>query len=98
MSKTTTDETGLRIIELRAENLKRLVAVTITPKGDLVQITGRNGQGKTSVLDSIWWALGGAKNIQGQPIRKGQERAFVSVKLGAETVKLVVTREFTAGG
>ena len=39
----------MKIIELRAENIKRLVAVTIKPDGNMVEITGRNGHGKTSV-------------------------------------------------
>lgn len=49
----------MKIVQLTAENVKRLTAVSIAPDGNLVQITGRNGQGKTSVLDAIWWALAG---------------------------------------
>lgn len=65
----------MKIISLQAENVKRLTAVSITPDGNLVQISGRNGQGKTSVLDAIWWALEGAANIQAEPIRKGADEA-----------------------
>ena len=82
---------GLKIISLQAENLKRLTAVRIDPKGNLVEIRGRNAQGKSSVLDAIWWALAGAGNIQADPIRKGQERAVVTLNLG----DLIVTRTFT---
>lgn len=82
---------GLKIISLQAENLKRLTAVRIDPRGNLVEIRGRNAQGKSSVLDAIWWALAGAGNIQTDPIRKGQERAVVKLDLG----DLVVTRTFT---
>lgn len=81
----------LKIISLQAENVKRLVAVRIDPKGNLVQITGRNAQGKTSVLDSIWWALAGAGNVQNAPIRKGQNKATIKLDLG----EVVVTRTFT---
>ena len=49
----------MNIVKLRAENIKRIVAVEIEPDGALVQITGRNGAGKSSVLDAIWWALAG---------------------------------------
>ena len=49
----------MKIVKLTAENVKRLRAVEITPDGNTVVISGRNGQGKTSVLDSIWFALGG---------------------------------------
>jgi recombinational DNA repair ATPase RecF len=44
----------MQIIELRAENFKRITAVRIRPDGKVVNISGRNGQGKSSVMDSIW--------------------------------------------
>jgi DNA repair exonuclease SbcCD ATPase subunit len=82
----------MKIVSLQAENLKRLVAVEIKPDGALVEITGRNGQGKTSVLDAIWWALEGTSHIQAAPIRKGATEAFIRLDLG----KLKVTRTFSA--
>lgn len=81
----------MRILELRAENVKRLQAVAIRPDKSIVEITGRNGQGKTSVLDSIWWALTGKTNIQAEPIRKGEDKASIRLDLG----ELKVTRTFT---
>lgn len=80
----------MKIIALQAENIKRLVAVEIRPDGALVQITGRNGAGKSSVLDAIWWALAGASNIQAVPIRKGAEQGKIRLDLG----EMVVTRTF----
>lgn len=79
----------MKIVSLTAENVKKLVAVEITPDGNIVEITGANGQGKTSVLDSIWWALSGAGNLQPKPIRKGETKARIRLDLG----ELVVTRE-----
>lgn len=84
----------MKIIELRAENFKRLSAVTIRPDGSLVQITGKNGHGKTSVLDSLWAAFAGKDVCPVVPIRKGQERASVTVDLG----ELIVTRTFKRDG
>jgi ABC-type transport system involved in cytochrome c biogenesis ATPase subunit len=84
----------MRIVQLTAENFKRLRVVSITPDGNLVQITGRNGQGKSSVLDSIWAALGGKDAIQSVPIRKGAETAAITLDLG----DIKVTRKFTAAG
>lgn len=80
----------MKIVRLTAANLKRLVAVEITPDGNLVQITGRNGAGKTSVLDAIWWALAGTRNVQARPIREGAEVAEIELDLGT----LIVTRRF----
>lgn len=83
----------MKIVALQVENIKKLVAVEIRPDGNLVQITGKNGQGKTSVLDSIWWALAGATHIQAAPIRKDQKEARIRLDLG----ELKVTRTFRRG-
>lgn len=73
----------LHIIELRAENFKRLKAITIRPDGAVIEITGRNGQGKTSVLDAVAAALGGKDHVPAQPIRRGESAGMVAVNLGA---------------
>lgn len=53
---------SIKINKLEIENVKRVKAVKIEPTQDgLTVIGGKNGQGKTSVLDSIAWALGGDK-------------------------------------
>jgi DNA repair exonuclease SbcCD ATPase subunit len=84
----------VKIISFTAENIKRLVVAHIEPNGNLVQITGKNGQGKTSVLDSIWWALSGADHIQRAPIRSGQNEAKIKLVLKGESRELIVTRKF----
>ena len=84
----------MKIIQLTAENIKKLKVVDITPTKDFIQITGKNGSGKTSVLDAIWWALAGKDAIQGQPIRKGEHKAMIRLNLG----ECVVTRRFTESG
>jgi len=81
----------MKIISLQAENVKKLVAVHITPQGDIVEIVGKNGHGKTSVLDSIWWALEGAEHIQAEPIRKGADKAVIRLDLGELIVKRTIT-------
>lgn len=84
----------MKIVRLTAENIKKLRAVEITPAGEIVSISGKNGAGKTSVLDSIWWALAGTKTIQGQPIRKGESKARIKLDLG----ELIVERKFSEHG
>lgn len=79
-----------KILELRAENIKRLSVVQIRPSGKLVQITGKNGQGKTSVLDAIWWAIAGAQNIQDRPINDHADEALIRLDMG----ELKITRRF----
>ncbi len=84
----------MRIINLTAENYKRLVAIDITPTGAIVDINGKNGQGKSSTLDAIYAALAGKSAIPSKPVRKGEEKAFITVKLGTDEVELVVRRSF----
>lgn len=74
----------MKIIKLTAENVKRLKAVEINPDGTVQVVTGRNAQGKTSVLDAIWLALGGgaASRETSRPIRDGEETASVTLDLG----------------
>lgn len=74
----------MKIVNLKAENIKRLKAVDITPTDNTVIISGKNGQGKTSVLDSILYALGGkdAMKQTPEPIRKGAKEASVVIDLG----------------
>lgn len=84
----------MKIISLQAENFKRLRAIEIKPTGPLVEITGRNRQGKSSVLDAIYAALGGKDAHPSQPVRTGEDKAMLRLDLG----ELVVTRRFTAAG
>lgn len=90
----TEEQKPLRIVELRAENVKRLRAVTIRPDGSLVLIGGNNAQGKSSLLDSIEMALSGARSIPPEPVRHGARKARIIADLG----EIVVERTFTAKG
>lgn len=62
----------MKINKLEIENVKRVKAVKIEPaESGLTVIGGRNNQGKTSVLDSIAWALGGDRHRPSQAAREG---------------------------
>lgn len=63
---------SIKINKLEIENVKRIKAVKIEPTASgLTIVGGNNNQGKTSVLDSIAWALGGEKYRPSQPQREG---------------------------
>ena len=52
----------VKIASFELENVKRIKLVELEPTANgLTIIGGRNNQGKTSVLDSLAWALGGNK-------------------------------------
>ena len=84
----------MKIIRLESENIKRLHAVEIKPDGSLIIIGGKNAQGKTSVLDSIEYALGGTSSIPSKPIRKGEKKARIVVEFD----NIIVTRTFGESG
>lgn len=86
----------MKILRLQSENIKRISVVDITPDGNLIQIAGKNGNGKTSVLDSILYALGGANSIPMKPVREGCERGRIEIKLGdGQSAALIIERTFT---
>ena len=85
----------MKILKLNSSNVKRLVAVEIQPDGSVVVIGGKNGAGKTSVLDSIMYALAGGKALPAEPVRKGERRAKIVVDLEGG---LRVTRTFDPSG
>lgn len=63
---------SVKINQLEIENVKRVRAVKVEPTASgLTVIGGRNNQGKTSVLDSIAWALGGNRFRPSKPQREG---------------------------
>lgn len=87
----------MKIISLETTNYKRAKHVQIVPDpdGNLVIVAGKNGQGKSSVLDSIAAALGGANSkTTPKPIRDGEDRAEIVL----ETEDLIIKRVFTPSG
>lgn len=83
----------MKIIQLHAENVKRLKAVDITPDDNTIVISGKNENGKSSVIDAIWLALEyrAAVKKNPQPLRKGESKGIVTLDLG----DYIVTRKFT---
>ena len=83
-----------KIINLKAQNFLRLKAVDITPGSDrIIEISGKNGAGKSSVLKAIWSVFANREISKGipSPIRSGEESGSVSVDLGDMTI----TRSWT---
>jgi len=83
-----------KIIRLNAENVKKLKAVEIIPKGNMVIIGGMNGQGKSSVLDAIWYAVTGKSAMPSLPVRQGADKATIVCELD----DLIITRTITPTG
>lgn len=87
----------MKILNLKAENIKRIKAVDITPEDATVIVSGKNGQGKTSVLDSILFALGGKDALKQtpKPVRDGAESASIDLDMGEYRVVRTFTKDGT---
>lgn len=88
----------MRILRLQTQGYKRVTAVDITPAGPLVEIRGNNAEGKSSLLDSIKTALGGAAANPIKPIRTGDDFAAIRLELGDGGPALIVEKYFDEVG
>lgn len=78
----------MKIIRLKAENIKRIKAVEIKTDGtNFIEITGKNAQGKSSIMDSIAYALGGKSLIPDRPIRDGEHYGMIEIDIAEFTVR-----------
>lgn len=84
----------MKVVHFHAENFKRLGVVEISPEGNVITVGGKNGHGKSSVLDAIYVALKGRAVAPPMPVRKGEEKATIRLDLG----DLIVHRTFTVKG
>lgn len=73
---------GLRILNLRVENFQRIEVADITPREDVIEITGANGQGKSSALDAIEALFAGKAALKPRPVRDGADEARLLADLG----------------
>jgi DNA repair exonuclease SbcCD ATPase subunit len=80
----------MKLVKLTAENFLRLHAVEITPDGAVVQISGANGSGKSSVLNALVCALAGKDAVPADPVRHGAEEAVIVADLGDIIVRRVI--------
>ncbi len=72
-----------RIYGVQADNFLRLKTANVRfdPDSSMVILSGKNEQGKTSLLQAIWVALGGPKIAPKEVVRDDAERAELVVDL-----------------
>lgn len=74
----------MRVASLEIENIKRISMVHLDTKDKkMIVIGGDNTQGKSSILDSFMYAVGGASFIPSEPLRRGARKGKVTVELVA---------------
>lgn len=83
------------IIGLVVENVKKIKLVELSPDGKTILITGANQQGKTSLVDGIWWAIGGKNAMRktSEPIREGEGEARAVVEFQDFIAERRITRK-----
>ncbi len=87
-------ENGFKIIGLKIDGIRKLSAVELefADKG-LIQIRGKNKQGKTSIIDSLEILLKGARHIETDMIQHDKERAEIVGYIDEYEIKRVITEK-----
>ena len=77
------DIQGQYIVEFRVKDYRRieLVELQFEPKGQLIEITGRNGHGKSTLLEAFARLIRGAKLADKDPVRTGADKATLDAVL-----------------
>lgn len=70
----------MKIETITINGFKKLKQFAIDPAGKSVEIKGRNGQGKSSIIDATWCALTG-KDVPGVPVNRESVTAKIVVGL-----------------
>ena len=78
----------MHIENLKVENIKAIRAVSVTPDRRFQIVSGPNGHGKTSLLDSVQMALAGKRCHPPIPLRDGEEQGRIVVDIGRWRVEL----------
>ena len=75
-----------KLLAFEAENFKKIRVLRLDKLGHIVEFTGKNGQGKTSALDALWFLLKGKAALPVKALRNGAEKLRVKGVFGAFTV------------
>lgn len=86
------------ITALEITDYKRVRNVAITPASDthVILLGGKNRQGKSSTLDALSAAFGGAKQLAADPVRHGADEAAIYIELDGG--KLTISRTIDPDG
>jgi DNA repair exonuclease SbcCD ATPase subunit len=87
---------GLTVLGLRSQDVRGIKVINLKPRATgVVKVRGRNGQGKSSTLDSIELVLNGKDRNANSPVRHGADSASIVAELGNLIVKRVLKEDGT---
>lgn len=88
---------AVRLLAFSVEDFKAIRFAEIdVGKAPLIEIRGRNGAGKSSVIQALVWACNGGRALPEMPVRRGAESAEVVIRTDRYTLTRKVTRAGTA--
>lgn len=72
----------MRLVEFAVQNVMKIKFAHIKPKGNVIVVGGRNGQGKSSLLQAIGFLLCGGELMPTDVIRLGEQTATIQGQIG----------------
>jgi len=81
----------MRIIRLHVNNILNLRAIDIRPDPNVNKISGKNGAGKTNLLETIRFSLLGKKFMPAKPLKEGAKKGDIVVELDDYIVNVRIT-------
>jgi len=79
------------IIGLHAENVMRIGLVDLKPDATgAIVIGGQNEAGKSSLINSIMFALGGASSMPERPVREGRKESVVELHTQSLNIRRLI--------
>jgi len=82
----------MTVVSLEVDSFQRLTAANVRPSpSGLVEVQGRNAQGKSSLIEAMMAGLLGKAGASDLPITEGEHGAEVKIDLG----EIIVTRKWT---
>lgn len=79
----------VNLVKVEVRNIQGIQYAKVEPKvAGATIIGGKNSAGKSSLLNSIAWTLGGDKLCPEHPIREGQDKAVCKVELSEDKERM----------
>jgi len=87
----------MKVTELIIENVMKVKAIHILPKGEVITVQGQNGAGKSSILNALVMGFKGKKEFPAEPIRRGSKKGSIKISIdGDDTVPaFTITQSIT---
>lgn len=94
LKKKGTHMSTLKIKTINIDNFKGISNLHKDIDGNVIYVSGRNGAGKSTVLDAIYAAISKTRMPE-KPIKEGEKKATINLTLAGQDAELDITRTIT---